>query len=44
MKPLFDKITSLIAGFDSVTFTHVPRAENSFADKLVNIALDAKLS
>lgn len=43
MVPLFDKITGLRDVFDTVTFNHVPRAENKFADKLVNIALDAKL-
>jgi len=33
-------ISSLITHFENVTFTHVPRAKNKDADRLVNEALD----
>lgn len=35
------KIQKLLLEFETVNFVHVPRAENKFADKLVNICLDA---
>jgi ribonuclease HI len=40
MKHLFDKVQKAIAEFESVQFTHVLRAKNRFADKMVNIVLD----
>lgn len=40
--PLFIEIHNLrVANFPNLTFTHVPRAENKEADRLVNEALDA---
>ncbi|WP_063040429.1 bifunctional RNase H/acid phosphatase [Nocardia pseudovaccinii] len=40
MIPLADRARRLVAGFDSVTFTWIPRAENSHADRLANEAMD----
>lgn len=40
LKPYFSKIQDLILRLD-VTFEHVYREKNKFADKLVNISLDA---
>lgn len=37
---LFITIWNLRQGFKNVTFTHVPREENRYADMLVNKALD----
>ncbi|MBI3115464.1 MAG: ribonuclease HI family protein [Candidatus Kerfeldbacteria bacterium] len=36
----FVKVHNLCQEFDRVTFTHVPREENTAADRLVNEALD----
>lgn len=44
IKPLYLKIRTILDELDIVTFTHVPREQNKFADKLVNIALDAHLN
>ncbi len=38
--PLYNSIKKLIEGFNSVSFTHVPRALNKLADAMVNEALD----
>lgn len=38
------KIDELIKAFGKIDFKHVPREQNKFADKLVNIILDAKQS
>lgn len=38
--PIYNSIQSLLKGFDSVSFTHVPRLENSTADKEANLAID----
>ncbi|WP_433193613.1 bifunctional RNase H/acid phosphatase [Nocardia sp. CA-107356] len=40
MIPLADRARRLVTGFDSVTFTWIPRAENSHADRLANAAMD----
>ncbi|WP_330253634.1 bifunctional RNase H/acid phosphatase [Nocardia sp. NBC_00565] len=40
MIPLADRARRLVAGFDRVTFTWIPRAENSYADRLANEAMD----
>lgn len=40
LKPLFDKISVLIDS-KRVKFNHVYRENNKFADKLVNISIDA---
>ncbi|MBE0573279.1 ribonuclease HI family protein [Candidatus Dojkabacteria bacterium] len=41
IKPLVSKVKELAKDFSSISFTHVPRAENKHADKLVNIILDS---
>ncbi|GGK61483.1 histidine phosphatase family protein [Nocardia camponoti] len=40
MIPLAQQARSLVAGFDRVSFTWIPRAENSHADRLANVAMD----
>ncbi|WP_433756194.1 bifunctional RNase H/acid phosphatase [Nocardia sp. CA-135398] len=40
MIPLADRARRLVSGFDSVTFSWIPRAENSHADRLANEAMD----
>lgn len=44
LQPLFMKIWNLLTDFGEVKFTHIPREENKLADKLVNDALDEKIS
>ena len=39
IKPLYEKIKSLLANFSSVSFTHVRREFNKRADELANLAL-----
>lgn len=43
MKPLHDEVQKLVAKFSSIEFRHVPRAENSDADAIVNQTLDAHI-
>jgi ribonuclease HI len=43
MRPLYAQARSLLAAYDVVDLQHVPRAENTEADALVNAALDASL-
>ncbi len=38
---LYSKVKGLEKDFENITYTHIPRAENSHADMLVNKALDA---
>jgi ribonuclease HI len=40
LKKQVTKVRSLLKDFGKVTFTHIPREENSEADRLVNEALD----
>ncbi|AYF79649.1 bifunctional RNase H/acid phosphatase [Nocardia yunnanensis] len=40
MIPLADRARRLVAGFDRVSFTWIPRNENKHADKLANEAMD----
>ncbi|MEV6219702.1 bifunctional RNase H/acid phosphatase [Nocardia sp. NPDC051833] len=40
MIPLAEQARGLVAGFDRVSFTWIPRAENSHADRLANEAMD----
>lgn len=40
--PLHKRAQGLVARFEDVTFTHVPRAQNKHADALANQALDAQ--
>lgn len=42
LQPLFIKIWNAKIDFKKATFHHVPREENTEADRLVNQALDAK--
>jgi ribonuclease HI len=37
---LFQKVSGLKAQFTSISFTHIPRAQNKLADKKVNEILD----
>jgi len=43
LQPLFLRAWNLVTGFKRVTFTHVPREENSLADAEVNAAIDNHL-
>lgn len=43
MKKEITKVMELNRGFKTITFAHVLRAENKFADKLVNAVLDSRL-
>jgi ribonuclease HI len=40
--PLFEKARKRMGSFDRVTVTHVPRKENTAADKLANAELDGR--
>ncbi|MDO3648699.1 bifunctional RNase H/acid phosphatase [Nocardia mangyaensis] len=40
MIPLAEQARALVAGFDRVSFSWIPRAENSHADRLANEAMD----
>lgn len=42
LRPLLDDVRRLLEPYERVTLTHVPRAENTDADLLVNAALDAR--
>jgi ribonuclease HI len=41
LRPLLEAARKLLSGYDEVDLQHVPRAENTEADALVNAALDA---
>jgi ribonuclease HI len=41
LRPLLEEARTLLAGYAEVDLQHVPRAENTEADALVNAALDA---
>jgi ribonuclease HI len=41
LRPLLDRVRSLLASYAEVDVRHVPRAQNADADALVNAALDA---
>jgi ribonuclease HI len=43
LKPLAEQVLKLCKNFSAVTFHHVPRAQNSDADKLVNEAIDEEI-
>lgn len=40
LQPLFQEIRTLAKEFSAIAFTHIPRADNHHADRLVNKALD----
>lgn len=42
LQPLHRQATELADGFDACSFTHVRREQNTAADKLANMAMDAK--
>lgn len=42
LKPLYERVRILKSSFPRCTVTHIPRAKNAEADKLVNAALDGK--
>jgi ribonuclease HI len=42
LKPLFERARGMMAEFDSVAISHVPRDENTLADELANDELDGK--
>ncbi len=42
LQKLNSQVQSLLVELTAVEFMHVPRAQNKFADKLVNIVLDAR--
>ncbi|MGW4483420.1 bifunctional RNase H/acid phosphatase [Amycolatopsis sp. NPDC004368] len=41
LQPLAARARELAAGFDRVTYMWIPRAENSHADRLANVAMDS---
>ena len=41
LKEIQARISILSENFDKITFTHVLREKNKFADKMVNLILDA---
>ena len=40
LAPLAARVKELARGFRSVSFSHVPRAQNADADRLANVAMD----
>ncbi|MEI7511320.1 MAG: ribonuclease HI family protein [Candidatus Peregrinibacteria bacterium] len=40
--PIFGEVLKVMKAFESVKFTHIPRAKNSKADALANKALDER--
>jgi len=42
LQDLYFTIIKAISSFERVTFTHIPREENKEADRLANMAIDAK--
>lgn len=42
LKPLYVHVCELVATFKKVTFVHVPRADNKYADMLANKAMDTR--
>lgn len=43
LKPIIDQIKILAIELGGITFTHIPREQNTTADKLANIALNELL-
>lgn len=41
LKPLYQRVTELLAGFNGFTIEHISRTFNQGADRLANLALDA---
>ncbi len=42
LKPIIEKIKILAMELGGITYNHIPREQNSAADRLANIALDAR--
>jgi ribonuclease HI len=42
LKPRYEEAKELMRSFETITIRYIPREENSEADKLANLALDAK--
>lgn len=42
LKPLYEEAKSLLGRFDAARLLHVPRAENSDADRLANAGIDSR--
>lgn len=41
LKPIIEKIKILASELGDVTYKHIPRSQNTLADKLANLALDS---
>jgi ribonuclease HI len=44
LEPLYRRVRSIAAGFERISFEHVPREENNAADALANIGVDRWLA
>lgn len=44
LQPLYRRVRGIAAGFERVSFQHVPRDENSAADALANLGVDRWLA
>jgi ribonuclease HI len=44
LQPLYRRVRSIAAGFERISFEHVPREQNSAADGLANIGVDRWLA
>ena len=44
IRALFDQVVREARGFDKVRYRHVPREENSHADRLANLGVDTWLA
>ena len=44
LQPLVRQVIGLLPSFSRVEFKHIPRAKNTLADRLVNVALDKHLA
>lgn len=42
LKPMIEQIKILATQLGSVTYSHIPRSQNTTADKLANLALDRR--
>jgi ribonuclease HI len=42
LRPLYEQVKGVLAGFDRVRLQHVPREENREADRLANLGVDLR--
>ena len=42
LQELYFSVIKAISSFKKITFTHIPREENKEADRMANLAIDAK--